>query len=91
MDTTPRPAPKPLADLSRAQIAGRVSTLRAALDLLWSQRDADGGEIYRSVGTMKKELTILEMELFRRDNPGSGEFINEPLEVALARIVSTAQ
>jgi hypothetical protein len=86
MDTTPRPAPKPLADLSRSQIAGRVHALRRALDLLVDQHQRDGGESYRCRGTMKKELVVLEQRLFQMDHPESAHLFLVPMAAALEKI-----
>ena len=62
-----RPDPKPLAQLTREQIAARVHVLRDAVHACWIQRDLDGGEHYECIGAMKAALIQLEMELFRRD------------------------
>ncbi len=64
-----RPDPKPLAQLTREQIAARVHVLREAVHALWTQHDLDGGEHYDCIGWMKKNLIHLEVELQRRDRP----------------------
>jgi hypothetical protein len=62
-----KPAPKPISGLSRAQVAGRITVLRAALDLLWGQSDLDGGEPIPCIGKMKVALIELEGQLHAID------------------------
>ncbi len=85
----PRPeerAPKTVAELERPALCARIEVLREAHDLLRDQSARDGGEGFRSVGTVKKELTLLEQELFRRDHPEAEACMPLPLEVALALV-----
>src|SRR5688572_28164496 len=80
------PTPKPVAQLSRPELAGRIQVLREAHELLREQSARDGGEGFRCVGTLKRELLVLQQALFLRDNPSARSYMLEPLEVALARI-----
>jgi hypothetical protein len=66
-DRFDRPATKPISQLDRPQVAGRVDVLRQALDRLEDQSGLDGGEGYRCRGAMKVELIRWEAELRRRD------------------------
>ncbi len=81
-----RPDPKPLAQLTREQIAARVHVLREAVHALWTQHDLDGGEHYDCIGWMKKNLIQLEVELQRRDRPQPVPSAPLPLPVALAAV-----
>lgn len=86
-----RPDPKPLDQLSREQLAGRVHVLREAVHGLWTQRDLDGGEHYLCYGAMKKELLQLEGALFRLDHPQQPvASAPVPLPVALAAVAQRA-
>jgi hypothetical protein len=78
------PARKPLAELTRAQLAARVQALRQTLDLLWSCSDIDGGEALSCIGRVKVCLIETEGALRRLDQAERGEPL--PLEVALAMV-----
>ena len=86
----PRPAepePKPIGELTRPELAGRIHVLRQVHDLIRDQAAADGAVEFASRGSIKREMIALEMELFRRDHPETAKgMINLPLEVALAQI-----
>ena len=60
-------SPKPLAQLSRPQVAARVAVLRQALDLLVGQAELDGGEPLPCRGALKSSLIQHEEELRQRD------------------------
>jgi hypothetical protein len=78
-----KPEPKALAQLSRPQIAARIHILRAVLDLLVDQMQADGGESFCCRGQVKIELLALESDLFQRDRAAErGE--PYPVDVLLA-------
>jgi hypothetical protein len=89
-----KPEPKPMSQLTRPQLAARVHQLRQALDLLWSQSEADGGMPYRTIGTAKVELIGLEQKLRELDTRERGErlstfardLLTAPLEVQLAAV-----
>lgn len=61
------PAPRPVRLLSRPQLVGRIFSLRSALEIVWSQVEADGAECFTSIGPMKRELMALEADLRVRD------------------------
>lgn len=61
------PAPRPVRLLSRPQLVGRIFSLRSALEIVWSQVEADGAEPYACIGKMKVELQALEADLRVRD------------------------
>jgi hypothetical protein len=65
--TPERPEPRPVAALSRVEIAGRIHALRSALDTLWCQSEADGGEPFAIIGRAKAELIDLEARLREMD------------------------
>ena len=48
----------------RVFLGPRIRVLRAVLDLLWNQTQADGGEPSRTIGRAKVELIHLERELY---------------------------
>jgi len=82
--------PTPIADLPRPALCARIQALRDAHDLLRDQSARDGGEGFYCVGTLKKELVLLQQALFQRDHPEARNFMPLPLEVALAMIGRTA-
>ncbi len=82
--------PRPIAELDRPQLCARIQALRDAHDLLRDQSGRDGGEGFRCVGALKRELVILQQELFRRDHPEARACMPVPLEVALAMIGRSA-
>lgn len=61
------PAPRPLAALTRAQLAARIHTIRECLTALWEQSDRDGVEPFRAIGALKVELITLEGQLRTMD------------------------
>jgi hypothetical protein len=80
-----KPEPKPLSRISRPQLAARVHQLRQALNLLWSQSEADGCEPYAIVGRAKAELIDLEERLREFDRQAArGEPLPLPVAFAIA-------
>jgi hypothetical protein len=53
-------SPRPVEDLSRAQVSARIHTLRMAVDALWGQAQADGAEPFDTLSRATVELTRLE-------------------------------
>jgi hypothetical protein len=60
-----RPArtPRPVATLTRAQLAARIHVIRECLDILWGQSDHDDAQPFRAIGGLKVELISLEGQL----------------------------
>ena len=75
-------------DVQRARLEARIATLRAVLDLLWAQVEADKGEPFRTIGRAKVELIYLERELYalnRRQGEITGlASLPAPLPVCLS-------
>jgi len=63
----PEPQPKPVTQLTRPQLAARITALRVALDGLWCQVERDGAEPFRAIGAAKAELVALEEQLRQMD------------------------
>ena len=49
--------------MTRPQLAGRITALRAVLDILWCQTEADGHPPFAAIGAGKVELIRLEQAL----------------------------
>lgn len=62
-----QPEPKPLAELSRVQLAARIHQLREALDALWTQSEVDVGEPYACIGRLQLEQAYLHAKLHQLD------------------------
>ncbi len=71
--------PRPIAALTRPELAGRVQALRNALDTLWAQSDLDRGPAFNGIGQLKIELSALEALLRDHDRQAP---LSEPLPVA---------
>jgi hypothetical protein len=63
----PTPEPKPVSQLTRPQICGRIAALRGAIDALFGCSDLDGGEAIDCLGSMKKSLYWHEERLREMD------------------------
>jgi hypothetical protein len=74
-------------DGRRAFLKGRIDTMRAALDLLWTQVEKDHGHPFYTIGRGKRELIDLEAELRGFDRLARGG-LPVPLPVALALVVT---
>jgi hypothetical protein len=62
-------SPNYLPSLTRPQLCGRITALRAALDTLASQADADRLGAFQATGSLKVELIALESHLRALDTP----------------------
>ncbi|MDQ3209165.1 MAG: hypothetical protein M3Q37_11255, partial [Gemmatimonadota bacterium] len=71
--------PRPIAALTRPELAGRVQTLRDVIDALFAQSGLDRGPAFNGVGQLKLELYALEALLRDRDRQAP---FSEPLPVA---------
>ena len=80
--------PKPMASLTRPQVAARIHVLRGALDALWVQSETDGCEPFDCIGSMKRATYWLEERLREMDGGASPRVDPLPLEVALAMVRS---
>ena len=93
------PAPKPLAALSRVQVAARIAVMHEVLDLLITQADYDGGESFATRGAAKMELAALRAEVQDRDRQERArelsdfgqDLLRAPLEVQLAAVRQSAE
>jgi hypothetical protein len=81
----PANQPKPVSDLSRAQLCARVTILRSVLDTLWEQTVVDGAEPFDTIGRAKVELIRLENDLRERDRAAAAV----PFAAAVTQSVTT--
>ena len=77
--------PKPLAALTRPQVAARVAVLRQALDLLVGQTELDGAEPFSCRGALKAALIQHEEELRQRDRTAPAQPFSQAVLEPAAR------
>jgi hypothetical protein len=71
--------------MTRPQLCARITSLRQALDILWTQTETDGEMPYRTIGTGKVELIQLEQQLRDHDAAERGAAVSQAArEIALA-------
>jgi hypothetical protein len=79
-DRTPsEPLDQPVPPRTQADyLRGRIATLRAALELLWTQVEQDQGEPYHTIGWAKVELVTLEEALRVLDRHAPSRATTQP-------------
>jgi hypothetical protein len=86
----PGPEPKPLAKLSRVQLAGRLAATEQAIGLLLKQSAPDGGAVPQALGALKAQAIDLRTRVQAKDRAEEDELAlrcdleRAPIEVQVA-------